>query len=109
MSNGIGCWICSPSFCRPSWLYVAHDRTLDLVKIGKSVNVSARFIGYRKETKRDIQAVAKWQPSCDFMIHDFETMALGLLPEERRIRGDWYSIEPDTAVRAVQWVVGGLS
>lgn len=101
------CGFCSERVCRPSWVYVAHDRTLGLVKIGKSVNVSARFISYRKVTKRDIQVVAKWQPSCDFLIHGFEDMALNILPEERRVRGDWYAIEPDTAVRAVRWVAGG--
>ena len=103
------CIVCSPRFCRPSWLYVAHDLTRGLTKIGKSVNVSARFQYYRRETRRDIRLVAKWQPSCDWIVLDFEAMAQARLPQELRVNGDWYSIEPDTAVRAVQWVAGGLS
>jgi hypothetical protein len=80
-----------------------------LVKIGKSVNINARFIDYRKETKRDIRLVTKWQPSCDFLVTGFEGAALSLLPEERRVNGDWYAIDPETAIRAVRWISGGLS
>ena len=103
------CPICTSKRCRASWLYVAFDRANGLVKIGKSVTVSARFIGYRKTIYRDIFPVMKWQASCDFLIHGFENAALSLLPESRRVRGDWYRIEPETAIRALLWVKGGLS
>ena len=76
------------------------------MKIGKSVDINRRFTGYRKETKRAIYPIARWQPSCDFLVTDFEQAALSLLPEECRERGDWYRIDPQTAIEALETVRG---
>lgn len=107
MSGTHGCLVCSPRKCRRSWIYVAYDHTLGLVKIGKSVNVSARFIGYRKETKRNIRLVEAHQITCDYEIIYYEAMAQSFLPEGLRVRGDWFDIEPELAINAVRWVAEG--
>lgn len=93
--------------CRPAWLYVAHDPALNLVKIGKTVNLGARLQLYRKTRSRAIQFVARHQPSCDWAILDFEDRALALLPSGKRVRGDWYDVDPGCAIRAAYFVSGG--
>jgi hypothetical protein len=101
------CVACSPRYCRRAWIYVAHDYTAGLTKIGKSVNVSARFIYYRKRMKHDVHPVAKFQPTCDFLIFHLEEAAIQLLPAEQRAWGDWYRVPPDVAVEAVTTVLEG--
>jgi hypothetical protein len=100
------CMVCSPHHCRRSWIYVTHDYTDGLTKIGKSVNVSARFIGYRKRLKHDVRVVAKYQPTCDFLIPHQEAAAIGLLPPDARAWGDWFRVPPAMAVAAVTRILG---
>ena len=102
------CTVCSDRYCQASWIYVAHDQTLDLVKIGKSVNINRRFTQYRRETRRSIWPIARWQLTCDFLITNLEEAAQRLLPEERRVQGDWYRVKPNIAVKAVETVRGWM-
>ena len=112
MSNGLPaepCLVCSPRSCRRSWIYVVHDHTLGLTKIGKSVNVSQRLQSYRKGLKRDVRVHAKYQPTCDFLIIEPEEAAIALLPKALRVRGDWYRVPPMQAIDAVETVLGEVA
>jgi len=101
------CLVCTTEKCRRSWIYVARDYTDGLTKIGKSVNVSARFIHYRKRMKHDVRPVARFQPTCDFLITKPESAAIALLPVSAWVWGDWYRVPPSVAIEAVTTILEG--
>lgn len=99
--SGSKCLACSPRVCRPSYLYVIADDSRNLVKIGCTVNVARRLADYRGNGDQHYRIIHQQEAGCEFTATRKEERALGALPPDKRVRGDWFEVSGDDAVKAV--------
>lgn len=90
----------------PVWLYVVHSRSAGLTKIGQTRSPSGRMKDYRL-LHRDAELVARWKVGCRTRTLAIEADALARLPDQLRVRGDWFALRPDEAKRAASAAIGG--
>lgn len=98
------CKVCSHRKCDTISLYVVFDPIRDLTKIGISRRVNVRVSQHRQQKKAPIELLHEQVGGCDYTASIREERALSLLPQDRRTQGDWFAVEPATAIMAVQAV-----